>query len=185
MWRVRTVFQGVTGSPYLSTLYFKDDLGGSFTAQEAVNGVAGLWGSIDFYMNTSVNWATEAEVAVVNPVNGQATGVEVTTPATGAGGTGGDTIPWASQGLVRWRTGEFVAGREIRGRMFIPALSEVACSVGVPSAAFITAVNAALTTYITDAETAPIIWSKKNGSIHLINSGTCWGQFATLRSRRD
>lgn len=184
MWRVRTVFQGLPGSPYLHTMYFRDTVGG-VTAQDAVNDVAAMWGAIDLYCSTLMTWATEPEVAVINPANGEITGTQVTTSLGGTGGTSGDLIPFASQGLIRWRTGVYIGGREVRGRSFIPGLNEAASAVGVPTTTFVGVVNTAVNTFLTSAVSAPTIWSKKNGVEHVITSGSLWSQFAVLRSRRD
>lgn len=182
MYRVRTVFTGIQGSPWLSTMYF-DSLGAG-TAQQAVSAVGTFWGALDNFMGAGVAWATEADVADINSTTGQPEDVTSTTPSTGAGSGGADLLPAATQGLIQWRTGVFANGREVRGRTFIPGLMETA-STGGPSGTFASAAPTAAAALIADANSTLIIWSRANSSFAPVTSGTLWTSFAVLRSRRD
>lgn len=183
MFRVRTQFTGVTGAPYLSTMYFLPTAG--LTAQNAVASVGNFWQAMGPYIANAALWATEVEVASVDATTGAVTGITSTTPRTGTPTGGGTALPWATQGLVRWRTGTFAGGREIRGRTFIPAISVSASTASVPAAAFQTAANTACAALISDPLSDFCVWSKKNGTDPLAASGSLWNEFAVLRSRRD
>lgn len=182
MYRVRTVFTGVQGSPWLSTMML-DQLAGS--AAQAVTAVGTFWGAVDALMGNTVNWTTQADVELVNAATGQVTGITTTTPATGTGALAGELAPLVSQGLVRWRTGVYVAGREVRGRTFIPGLHINSVDDGSVLAASVTTVNTAAAALIADANSALEIWSRVLGVSHDVASGSMWSEFASLRSRRD
>lgn len=182
MYRVRTVFQGVTGSPWVSTAFFDSGAG---TAQDAVTATGTFWQAADSLMEASVTWSTQADVETVNANNGQVTAVTSTTPVTGAGVAGQTGLPIASQMLVRWRTGVYIAGREIRGRWFIPGIAVSINNDGQPTGPSVITVNTAASTLIGDANSQLVIWSRANTQQAVVSSGTCWTQFAVLRSRRD
>lgn len=182
MYRVRTVFQGVTGSPWVSTAAFDESVG---TAQQAVTAVGAFWNAVDSLMEASVTWSTNADVETVTASTGQVTAVTATTPVTGNGTAATTGLPVATQGLVRWRTGVYVGGREIRGRWFIPGLSTAQNNDGAPTAAAVLTINNAASALIADPDTRLMIWSRKNGQQISVTSGTAWTQFAVLRSRRD
>lgn len=182
MWRVRTSFTGVTGAPWVSTAFFNETAG---TAQQAATAVGAFWNSADSLMEASVSWTTLADVEDVDPVTGNVTSVVNTTPVTGSGVAATTGLPVATQGVVRWRTGVYVGGREVRGRWFIPGLATTANTDGVPSSTMLSTLNTAAATLIADANTVLFIWSRKNGQAQPVSSGSCWTQFGILRSRRD
>lgn len=182
MYRVRTVFTGVTGSPWVSTAFFAEGAG---SAQQAATAVGAFWNAADALMEASVSWTTLADVEGVNAANGQVHSVFSTTPVTGSGAAATTGLPTAAQGLVRWRTGVYVNGREIRGRWFIPGIATGNNNDGAPSATMVSTLNTAASTLIGDANSVLEIWSRANGSSADVTSGTTWSQFAVLRSRRD
>lgn len=187
MYRVRTVFDGMQGAPWLNTLYF--DQGGG-TAQQAVTAVGNFWGAVDALIDSEVNWRTEADVTDINPLTGQPTSVIQTTPVTGTGAAVGDALPVATQALVRWRTGFFSNGRERRGRTFVPALVEASGDNGKLLAASQTTIQTAAAALIADVNSILVVWSRPdlptlNGGFSAVTASSVWEQFAVLRSRRD
>jgi len=188
MFRVRTVFTGVPGTPWLSTMYFNDTGG---TAQQAANAAGGYWGAIDALMGSQVDWATEADVSVINAVTGTLEGVESTTPLTGLGALATELIGFATQALCRWRTGTVVNGRNLRGRTFIPGLTTTSADDGQLISGHRVAIAAAAAALIADANSELVIWHRPNpdtGSLGLaapVVTGTAWTEFAVMRSRRD
>lgn len=188
MYRVRTVFSGVQGAPWLNTLYF-DDGGG--TAQQAATAAGTFWGAVDTYIYGGITWTTEADVANIDPITGVLEGVSSTTPVTGTGGGGSDPLPYATQGLVRWRTGVVVGTRELRGKTFIPGLTETGVTAALVTAAVVTAVNTASAALISDANSTLVAWHRPDppGSSTGVSWNVVTGQmapgFAVLRSRRD
>lgn len=188
MYRVRTVFSGPQGTPWLSTMFF-DEAGGS--AQQAANAVSAFWGAVDALMHTSVTWTTEADVSLIDEQDGALLGVDTTTVGTGTGALSGELQPIVSQALIRWRTATVVTGRALRGRNFIPGLTTTSSDDGRLIAASQTIINTAGSTAVGDANSTIGVWHRPGGAgtglglFAAATSGTAWTQFASLRSRRD
>lgn len=183
MYRVRTVFTGTPGAPYLSTMYFAESGG---TAQQAATAVGTFWGAVDSNLTNSINWATEADVALVNAATGAVTAAVATVPVTGTGALADAQLPRASQGLVRWLTGIYVGGRQIRGRTFIPGVTEGGNTTdGLITPALQGVIDAAAATLIASANADLEVWSRALGQSNVATVGTTWSEFAILRSRRD
>jgi hypothetical protein len=183
MMRYRTVFSGPQGSPWVSTMYSSGI--SQAEADAFVAAVGAFWGAVDALMNTGVTWATEAEVEIVDPITGDITGTLVTTPQTGAGATVTELLPRIAQAVVRWRTGIFVAGREVRGRTFIPGLTELANTTGQLTPATQTTIQTAADTLNGVVGPTLNIWSRTHGVTHPVATASVWSQFSYLGSRRD
>lgn len=182
MWRVRTVFTGVQGSPWVNTAYFDQSTG---TPGDAVTAVATFWGVVDGLIDNEVDWATQSDVETVDEDTGNVTAVTQVTPQTGTGAVSGDALPFATQALIKWRTGLYIGGREVRGRWFIPGLTETACDNGRLSSAAAATIQGAVNGYVASVGVDPVIWSRVHGVAPNIDTGTVWTEFAVLRSRRD
>lgn len=112
----------------------------------------------------------------VDPVVQQVTG----TSSQGA-------LPQASQGLVRWGTGEVVNGRRLNGKTYIAGLTNSAKTDGRVDGSVRTLLQNAANGLMDALQPtmSMVTWSRKNGVIHLVNSASVWSEFAVLRSRRD
>lgn len=181
-YRVRTIFSGVQGAPWLSTLYFGSGAG---TAQQAANAVGLFWGDVDSRMATTVVWATEAEVVTINEVDGKPVSSTATTPVTGAGAGAAAQLPIVTQGLLRLRTGAFPNGREVKGRIFIPGLTENDNDLGVPGAPIQNVVNAAAATLVGTGTASWFVMSRANSLAFEVTSATMAPYWSYLRTRRD
>jgi hypothetical protein len=197
MLRVRTVFSGAPGSPWLNTMYFVGNT--QALADAAVVDVGAYWGAVDAFIVNTVSWATEGDVADIDHSTGELVQTFGTTPASGSGGSAVEVLPTATQGLHRWTTAGVVVGRRVRGRTFIPGLSETANVNGVWTSSQRTTVNAAGAALIASAASEFAIWSRPHpgdpdaeppiaaraGTAHIVTSGSTWDRFAVQRSRRD
>jgi len=106
------------------------------------------------------------------------------TVVTGTEGT--EKLPPATQGLIEWRTGFFVGGREIRGRTFIPGLSNSSSAAnGVPTSTWLTLAAAASTAIIGWTSSDFVVYSPTKHQKALVTAGQPWNEWAVLRSRRD
>lgn len=195
--RVRTVFTGLAGTPWLGTAYF--DSPALTDHQDLVDAVGTWWSVADGFMTGDVDWSTEAEVVELDEVTGEATGIFSTTPASGTGVQGGDNSPTLLQALARFRTGSFVDGREVRGRWFIPGLAESQLSNGVLLAATVTTLSTAAQAFVDTIGVSPVVWQRprladplaeppidaRPGSAHPMITGSVTNRFSPLRSRRD
>jgi hypothetical protein len=184
MLRVTTIFTGVQGTPWYSNQYF---LGSTQEmAVAAQDAVFEFWSDLAGLIPTAVTAAVQPEVDDVDPVTGNVTATYVV-PQQDVDCVGGAALPWAVQGLIRLRTGDFVNGREVRGRIFVPAPTAETNSNGVPSASYVTTMQTAATTLLTNAEPGGnlCVYSRTNGQAFEVSQVSAWNQFAELRSRRD
>jgi len=186
MLRITTEFSGtLQGTPYFNQLYFGGDTSGEADAASAA--VAAWWVAMEDAFSLLLTWTINTEAEFVDEVTGQITGIETVPGGTGIGDATGDALSPASQGLVRWRTGVFVAGKEIRGRTFIPGPTEDVNQLGHPSAGYLPLVNTAAADLITAASGGGglVVWSRTHGQAAAVATGSVWNQWAVLRSRRD
>jgi len=188
LYRVRVGWTGGSGTPWLSTHYFLESAG---TAQQAATAVGVFWGAVDALINSGHDWATEPDVSTIESTTGALTGVVQTTSQTGTGGSAVERLPQATQGLLQLRTGAVIGDRELRGRIFIPGLTQDSNDAGDVIAATITAVNAAAVTLMTSANADLHIWKRpsssggSDGSNAQVVGASMWTKFAVMRSRRD
>jgi len=182
LYRVRTVLTGYPGAPYLNTMWF-NTFGGA-TAQAAVTAVGAFWTAMDANMGTPVSWVTEPDVATISEITGGITAVTQTTASSGTGNGGTGVVPNAAQGLIRLRTGVVVGARELRGRIFVPALVASPVSGDVPST-IVAAMNVNVANLIADLNSELVVYSRAHAGFASVVAATAWTEFASLRSRRD
>lgn len=182
MLRVRTAFTGLTGAPYLNTLYFSGN--SQAAADAAAAAAAAFWTTVDNQITSAVSWNVEDEVAEIAP-NGQLTGVFVVNGGSGQGAEAQEPLPFASQVLVRWSTSSFLGGRQIRGRTFVPGMTELANTSGSVSSTVQSNIQGAINTLLADPDSTLVVWSRVNLAEVPVDQGSVWGQFAVLTSRRD
>jgi hypothetical protein len=184
--RTKVEITGVQGSPYLSVMHW--DGTDQTDANGAIAAVAAFWTELEPQMSNDANWTTLEDVEVINTATGELTGVLSVNDINGAGTETTDRLSPATQALVRWRTGTIVNGRELRGRTFVPALTEAGLLDGQPSAGLASAVGSAVNEILGGA-TPLAIWHRPNdesvGSLAQVQTGSLWSLFAVLRSRRD
>ena len=182
--RVRTVFSGVPGTPWYSNLFFE---GGTGLFQDAVDAVAAFWEDCSAAISPLVSWTVEGTVTVLDPVTGQPVGVIAATGDGGPGTASGDMVSRASQILVQLRTGEFLNGREVRGKIFIPGVvgSTVDADGGVETAV-VAQFEGYTATLLANSATVPLsVWSRTGGIAYPVVDAPVSSEWAVLRSRRD
>lgn len=181
LWKVRTLWTGGPGGGLITTHYF-DQAGGSAVAANAA--VGAFWTAVKPFITSGLSYATEAQVYAVSSVTGEITGLTPVGVISGAGTNATEALPFATQALVQWRTGVFTSGREIRGRTFIPGMVETSNVAGVPGGTLPATFNTAATALISDPTSQLVIWSQTHLTAATVVTGTTWGQWAVLRSRR-
>lgn len=197
MYRVRVVFAGapITGAAS-STLYF-DDAGG--TAQQAATAAMTWWAAAKVVMRTDCTFYNEVEVATIDAGTGDMTAISSVTQTVITGTN--DTTPSAAQvqGVMRLRTGQFYNGREVRGRIYIPALGQGAFNNTGWQSGYLGTLNTAGAALISDANSTLVIWHRPTwdeGTPHteapdhpgiskVVSSASLWTKTGVLRSRRD
>jgi hypothetical protein len=128
-----------------------------------------------------------SDVPEIDPATGDITQMhtvaEVNVPMSGSG----DALPPSNQMLIRWRTGFYQAGREVRGRTFVPGLRETTVTAGIIPPATVSGFDSAFNAWLTalTAGRKLVIWSPTAGTATDVNLAQTWNEIAILRSRRD
>lgn len=182
MYRVTQVATGVAGSPYYLTGYFA---AADSSAQQAADAWRTAIGVPVATFVAPYRYEAITEVATVNPGTGDTTGITAVTVAAITFTDADQPLPAATSLLLRWHTGVFTGGREIRGRTNIARLGELTSTLGVPNVATTTAWQTRANDLIADVNTTFVVWSPLHGLWETVQTGSPWGQWAVLRSRRD
>lgn len=192
--RIRSIWTGVTGTPWYSNLYFAND-GGTDVSELAHNAVENYWAAFTGNMYDPLSISVEPDVAQIEEETGDLVGITTVAAAVIPCTAPGEPLPFSTQLLVRLRTAAFVNSRNVRGRIFIPGMMESLSTGAVPTSALVTLANTATAAlFNTAAAGAPlVVWSRpapeaetpRVGSYAQVTSSSCWDQWAVQRSRRD
>lgn len=183
MFRVRVAISGTSGAPYVATHYFIET-GGS--AQEAADAAHSFWTDVAPHTSDNLLYLVEPIVVIVDSTTGLPTGAVAVSTTPISGGDANTELPRASQALIRWVTGIYVNGRQVRGRTFVPGLTENQLLAGGQlNPAAQAALNAAAADFVADANSILCVYSPTNALAIATTGGSSWGEFAVLRSRRD
>lgn len=187
--RIRSVWTGpqIVGGG-VTDLYFVTDV---IQADAVAANVKTFWDSIIGNMADGNQVVVEPEVVFLNEATGAVVNFAQTpTLAPSVGGSSADPLPPATQALIRWQTAGIVNNRRVRGRTFLPAMTESVSTEGVPSGFLPAEVEDAILDLLGQGDGELVIWSRpveggRIGSLHVVTGGGLWDQFAVLRSRRD
>lgn len=182
LYRVRSTWTGGNGGGLLTTMFFEASGG---TAAQANTAVGAFWTALAGSIVNTLTVRTDAQVYLVDEATGQPTGINAVTPVVVACTQSGDPTPYATQAVVQWRTGWFIGGREVRGRTFIPGMSETNNTLGRPTSGLLTTINNAAAALISDANSVFGVYSQKNFNFQEAVSGSTWTEWGVLRSRRQ
>lgn len=110
------------------------------------------------------------------------------TPQAGTGTiSGGSPVPDATQVLIRWYTGDVVAGRFLSGRTYIPGLAGVNVSGGNLAPTVMASYATDSQAYI-DGTLGPVIWHRPTNGVggvaRPVTAASVWGELAVQRRRR-
>jgi len=184
MLRVRTVSSGVAGVPWYSNWYF-GTADTQANADAAVAKVAAFWDAVDGLMDNAVSMLTETEVAVINPVGGVLTGTFTTAGDSESGDSAALPLPYYTQGMIQWNTGQFVAGRRLRGRTFVPGFTaDVLDTNGTFTAGTVTGLVAGANALIS-GNPVLLVWSRTHNVAHTVTGADVTDFPQYLSSRRD
>lgn len=181
MQRIRTIFTGVAGTPWYNNLYFNEESG---SPNDRISAVFEFWNTLAAVINDSVTFQVQGDVAFVDDATGDIVEVQTDLAQSGAGDETGDPLPHANQGLLRLRTGVYVGGRQIVGRVFVPGMTESVATNGLLTSTAITQLETAAAV-LKDDEGSWRVYSPTKHTSADITSWSAWNQFAVLRSRRD
>lgn len=185
LWRIRILYSGTpVNGPAISTFHWQSEVQ---EAQDAVDSLSAVYDEWIDSMVAQLSITVDSEADILNPATGEVTGIAAVTPWTKTGGVGSaSALPNAVMALVRWRTGVFIGGKEVRGRTFLPGFASgfVTADGNVP-AGQLTSLNAGATIWRDAGDNASVVYSRTHGVAHPIVSASAWNEYATLRSRRD
>lgn len=183
--RVEAQITGIGGGPGYSRMHFEvaDASEGSTDMDFVHDAWWTMWTSLDNGISNSVTIVTSPEALIINPATGQTTGVVATPSETIVGQSADNALPWATQGLLRLRTGTYVGGREARGRLFVPGMTENISDQGRVTSTGQDILNAGGAALFAEGAATPVVISK--GAAYPVTTITAWNQWASLRSRRD
>jgi hypothetical protein len=194
MMRVRTVFSGWDGGPGLSTFYFTNTSENSTAAGIVVGRVHQFWADLVpvFAVGTAID--VDRNVDVLNPASGEVTNTLSVGAQSQVVGTGSSNAqaPASVAILMQLGTAEWVAGRRIRGRVFIsPITSNAVSTTGKLASAMLGVLTPAASGLLASlpTENALCVWHRpKNGaggSAVPVTTVNYPDKLAVLRSRRD
>lgn len=185
LWRIETTINGLSGMPAFSRFHFEAEPG--LDPEVAATQVRTFWWAIKSYLKDSITVQTLGEVPVIDLATGQIIDVLSITPPDAVLGTDtGESLPYATQALVRFTTGQYVNGRQLRGRMFVPGATEANSSGGVPASGYVSTLASAAGNLAHVSLTAiPVVYSKTHNTAAPTTGSSVWSKWAILRSRRD
>lgn len=185
MLRVQTVFTGSAGAPYYSADFYGGSTEGEALA--ATNATQEFWFQLANILDGAMTATIQGEVHQIDPATGLTTQVYQHPDQVIDFSGSGEVLPRATQGLLRYRTGDFVAGRELRGRKFIPGVLESSTTDGRPSAPLLALFTTAWNASRADATAAggQSVYSLTHKVAAQISLMQPWSEFAILRSRRQ
>lgn len=142
-----------------------------------VGGMSDQWGAVE-----------GSEVRQLDTATGQLTGIETIIPNAVTMGTILDeAVADSTCGLARYTTADFVNGRNVRGRTYIPGLSADGIIGGQWSAGRLTTIESFAAAF--GADPGAVVYSRpaagRAGSIHVVTGTSAWAQCAVLRHRRQ
>lgn len=194
MLRVRTAINGWSGGPGLTTSYFVTPLQDAAAALRCVGYVrSALLASRAFITPTGVSFSPSGDVDVIDSATGNITDtLSVAGGAVIVGTDGASQAPPAIAGLLVLKTATFIAGRRVKGRVFVSPLSAASvASDGLLTnaaqsnlAGRFAAMAAAL-----DAGDSWVVWHRPKlgvgGQACIITATSSPFKLAVLTSRRD
>lgn len=185
MLRTRITWVSGQGAPYYSTMHWEGTT--SANASTVHNRTVTFLQLFDQDINTAVDATVIGDVDQVDPATGEVVQRFNVTPVAVNSTSTGQTLPWSTQGLIRFKTGVFAGGRELRGRFFIPGFTELANLDGKVDPTGVAGFNGVLATWLAagTAGTNLVVWSRTQGTTATVSNATIWDQWAVLRSRRN
>jgi len=184
LFRVRSTWSGGPGGPpLLTTFYFGTSL---YIVDDAVTATVAFFDACKAKWTNTLAVTVENEVAVIDDATGTLSSVEfATTGDTVTGENLTDPIPPANQVLIRLSTNDVVSGRQLRGRMNFPGITEEDSGGGKPQSGMLATLVGAMQDLVDDPGSELRVWSRTHGVSALVTGASAWSEFAVLRSRRD
>lgn len=163
--------------------HFGGELDGT-NEQEAADAATAFLQAIDVGVRNSQTMEVDPEVLEINVGTGATEGAATVTTTPVPGTAVDEAVPQAASLLMRWRTGQFAGGREVRGRSFLPGFSLLQnTATGEVEPDTIAFMNGAGADLIDNSDFG--IWAPARSVFATVNSASCWNEWAVMRSRRS
>lgn len=182
--QILTDWQTAAGTGMVSVMYFDADADVELQ-RERIND---LFTDMSPGLSTQVEWVVRtAGVELDDATGGLVNSWAEPTTRVGQGDGEAESVPDASQILLRWRTPDVVNGRFVVGRTFVPGLTNGNLAQGNIATAALSVFQAAATDF--RASLADFrVWHRpiagSGGSSHNPNAAQVWPELAVLRRRR-
>lgn len=186
MLRTTTRWDGLPGTPYFTVLHFGGTTEEHAEASHAAT--AAIFNAINTQRAQAMTGQVLTEVEVIDPATGNVTTTYTVPPVALQTGVTGARQPTVIQGLVQLRTGVYDAGRELRGRIFLPGMIDSTDNDGKPSTTFQTGIAQGFNDMIQDTAAlgTPLgVYSPTKGTFAPASQASVWSEWAVLRSRRE
>ena len=195
LYRSTVVWTGFAGSPATTTLYT--------TAIPVTSGIKAFFTAIKALVPSTVQWAIRGSGDTINDANGELTGGWSTgADLSEVGGAAGANYSAPSGIVVRLTTSTIVAGRRVKGRIFVvPTIGTVFDSNGTITTANLATLQTAASSLVSSQAGTLAVWARpfpgrpaegsrparpaRSGSTALVTGATVPDMAAVLRSRRD
>lgn len=180
-----------------------EDSGGAAFVRSALDA---FWTACMPVVDTGFTFTLDPVLYVMDPATGAVSGTLPVATFTKTGSDSAGRAPNQLQYVIQFKTGAYIGGRNLRGRVYVPGVSEFGISGGGLHASAVTALQGAGDGLVSAASAQFGIWSRPQEARQLFDSRTgqlkksyparagqladaetasVWNKFGTLRSRRD
>lgn len=181
LYQVRVEIAMPIGGVGVSTWYASAGDNALGDVLDPLNSVYGTWATN--HCASTFTFVVPATVNIIDSTTGALTGTETHgTDTSHVGAAAAGSVPFVSQVLAQFETGFYVAGRQLRGRIFFPGCVPSDTTAGAVADGLISDMTDELNTSINDVFA---VYSPTHATWATISNSTVWKQFASLRSRRD
>jgi hypothetical protein len=183
MFRTRIQYLNPIGDDWVTTLNWQS--GDGLLAVNAHNATDTICANLVQCISSAVHFGAISEVQTVDEATNEVTAVDSFATADHVGTAAGDILPYTTQGLIQLKTSVFIGGRQLRGRIYVPAPTETLNSAGFPLSSYVGVLHDAVDDILgnTDAELA--VYSRKHAALANVTAVSGWNNWAELRSRRN
>jgi hypothetical protein len=195
VYRITAVWSGFTGAPGYTKFSFAD-LTDATSRNAAGAKIRQLFEDLKAYRTIPMTVLVNPSIDEFDMATGALIGTQtMTTPPTASAGTVASANYAGGSGFcITWNTGLILGRRRVRGRTFFVPAVNLFDTDGTPSAAAVTAIGTAATTFLSPTAPRPNIWSRQwndaqppvqvGGALAPIDSFTFRDMASQLRSRR-
>lgn len=186
VYKIPVVWNGPS-APLLSTHWFHSNAFPVDPAAALANhiAVATFWFAARAVIANEFSYVVTPQLTAYDEVTGVTIGTQTIPNTAAASGTdAGDNCPYQTQGEMALKTGVFVEGREIQGRIYIPGVTENFNVQGAPDSGYVTTLQTAANTFVTSTSPLQQVWSRTHGRDEPVTGIVVRPQWKVLRSRR-